>query len=207
VAEGSLAEARASASVAGLAGGLLTLADDIDALSDERFEILKRILPPLAREAHTPPASGILVTPLVGERLAVLLLGPVARPAELGASFRTLGIRGPFHGFDFWENQPLGLLGEGIPPRSTAPGGCRVIGLTPPSDRVQVIGSSLHIGMGTLEVASLRPQSRSEHRLSLRLPGSHRGDVWIVEPDEATARRVPVAFRDAASIEIGPSDR
>jgi hypothetical protein len=114
-----------------------------------------------------------------------------------------LGQRGPFHGFDFWENRPLGLLHEGIPARGVDPGGCRVIGLTPPSDRAQVIGSSLHIGMGTLEVASLRPHSPSGHLLSLRLAGTHRGDVWIAESQSTTAVRVPVAFRNAAVVEVG----
>ena len=78
-----------------------------------------------------------------------------------------------------------------------------MIGLTPPSNRAQVIGSSLHIGMGTLEVASLRPHSRSGHLLSLRLAGAHSGDVWIAEPQSTTAVRVPVAFSDAAVIEVG----
>lgn len=205
VADGSLAEARTRASIAGLAGGLLTLEDDIDALSDERFAILQRILPPLAREADAPLAGGMLVTPLVGGRLAVLLLNPEAKRADLLLPFRVLGRRGPFHGFDFWENQPLGLLHDSIPARGVDPGGCRVIGLTPPSDRAQVIGSSLHIGMGTLEVASLRPHSRSGHVLSLRLAGVHRGDVWITEPRSAKAVRVPVAFSDAAVIEVGPA--
>jgi hypothetical protein len=205
VGDGSLEEARTRASIAGLAGGLLTLADDIDTLSDERFAILQRILPPLAREAHAPPSSGILVTPLVGGRLAVLLRNPAAERADLALPFQVLGRRGPFHGFDFWENQPLGLLHDGIPARGVPPGGCRVVGLTPPSDRVQVVGSSLHIGMGTLEVASLRSLSRSRHVLSLRLAGAHRGDVWITEPQSTTARRVPVAFSDAAVIEVGPA--
>jgi hypothetical protein len=206
VADGSLAEARTRASIAGLAGGLLTLADDIDALSDERFAILQRILPPLAREADPPLARGMLVTPLVGGRLAVLLLNPEAKRADLLLPFRVLGRRGPFHGFDFWENQPLGLLQDGVPARSVDPGGCRVIGLTPPADRAQVIGSSLHIGMGTLEVASLRPHSRSGLLLSLRLAGAHRGDVWICQPQSTEVARVPVAFSDAAVVEVGPEN-
>jgi hypothetical protein len=203
VADGSLDEARTRASIAGLAGGLLTLADDIDTLSDERFAILQRILPPLARKANAPRAPGLLVTPLVGGKLGVLLLNGEAKRADLGLPFRVLGQRGPFHGFDFWENRPLGLLHEGIPARGVDPGGCRVIGLTPPSDRAQVIGSSLHIGMGTLEVASLRPHSPSGHLLSLRLAGTHRGDVWIAESQSTTAVRVPVAFRNAAVVEVG----
>lgn len=207
VAEGSLAEARTRASIAGLAGGLLTVEDDIGALSEERFSILQRILPPLAREADASPSPGVLVTPLLGGKLAVLLLNSERERAPLGLPFRMLSHRGPFHGFDFWENQPLGLLRDGIPPRSVDPGGCRVIGLTPPSDRAQVVGSSLHIGMGTLEVASLRPLSRGRHLLSLRLAGAHRGDVWFTEPEEAEARRVPVAFRDAAVIEVAPPSR
>ena len=70
-----------------------------------------------------------------------------------------------------------------------------------------MIGSSLHIGMGTLEVASLRPLPQSGHVLSLRLAGTHRGDVWIAEPQSTTAERVPVDFIDAALIEMEPASR
>jgi hypothetical protein len=134
----------------------------------------------------------------------VLLHNPDPEPADLALPFRALGHRGPFHGYDFWENQPLGLLHDGIPARRVEPGGCRVVGLTPPSDRARVIGSSLHIGMGTLEVASLRPLAPGHHLLSLRLAGAHRGDIWIAEPESTTARRIEVAFTDAAVIELGP---
>ena len=68
-----------------------------------------------------------------------------------------------------------------------------------------MIGSSLHIGMGTLEVASLRTHPGSDPVLSLRLPGAHRGDVWITEPQSTTARRVPVDFTDAAQVELDPA--
>jgi hypothetical protein len=60
--------------------------------------------------------------------------------------------------------------------------------------------------MGTLEVASLRPLARSGHLLSLRLRGTHRGDVWIAEPESEAAHRVPVAFSDAAVIEVHSND-
>ena len=61
---------------------------------------------------------------------SVLLLNGEAKRADLGLPFRVLGQRGPFHGFDFWEDQPLGLLSDGIPSRGVDPGGCRVVGLT-----------------------------------------------------------------------------
>jgi hypothetical protein len=205
LATGSLAEARTRASIAGLAGGLLTLNDDVAVLAEERRAILERILPPLARECDAPRVGGVLVTRLLGGRLAVLLLNTEEKHAELGLAFRALDLRGPFHGFDFWENEPLGLLQQGIPPRRVAPGGCRVIGLTPVSDRLQIVGSSLHIGMGTLEVASLRPLPRGGHILSLRLPGTHRGDVWITGPESATTRRIGVAFSDVGQVEIDPA--
>jgi hypothetical protein len=144
----------------------------------------------------------VLLTPLFGERLAVVVWNPSDGAREVGLSLAELGCSGPHHVYDFWEDCYVGVIDRRIPPRRVAPHGCRVLGLTPISDRPQVVGSNLHIGMGTLEVASLRATSDPGLRLSLRLPGAHAGAVWIAAGGAHDAHRVAVDFEDSATIRV-----
>ncbi|MDJ0787503.1 MAG: hypothetical protein QNK05_11890, partial [Myxococcota bacterium] len=134
--------------LAGLVGGVLRL-------PDRGAEALRTLLPPLARES-SQVAPGVLRIPLLGERIAVLLCNPTDAPVSLGIDFESLSLRGAVHAYDFAANQGLGLLASAIEPAPIRAGGARLLALTPPSERAQVIGSNLHVGMGTTEVAALR---------------------------------------------------
>jgi hypothetical protein len=127
----------------------------------------------------------------------VLLWNPHDEERELGVEAAVLAElgSGPWSGYDFWPNRALGRLDGVVPARAVAPGGCRVVGLTPPSAGPVVIGSSLHLGMGTREVAQLRAEA-GLLILRLRHRGRHEGDVWIQLPKRDAPLRIPVSFRD-----------
>jgi len=163
----------------------------------------RALLPALAREAsHLAP--GVLRVPLLGDRVAILLCNTTAevRPLGLdGALLSGLDLGGPAHGYEFGTNEPLGWVSETVPARAVAPGAGRLLALTPPADRPLVIGSNLHVGMGTSEVAALR-RTPDGLVLVMRHPGEHEGDVWVAIPGEPRVRRVPVRFRDRAEIPL-----
>ncbi|UCE87431.1 MAG: hypothetical protein JSU66_06890 [Deltaproteobacteria bacterium] len=79
-----------------------------------------------------------------------------------------------------------------------------MLGLTPVARRPQVVGSTLHIGMGPLEVAALRATRRGALRLSLRWPGAQRGTIWIAAAGARDARPLAVRFEDAADLDVAP---
>jgi hypothetical protein len=201
------AEAQTLLSLAALGAGSIQIAGDLTRLEAPRLDWLRRALPPLARHAgaRTPwthSGTRVLLTPLLGERLAVVAWNPSDGSRDIGLDLAELGCRGPHHVYDFWEDCYVGVTDRRIPPHRVAPHGCRVLGLTPISDRPQVVGSNLHIGMGTLEVASLRTTSEPGLRLSLRLPGTHAGGIWIAAGGAHDAHRVAVDFEDSATVRV-----
>ena len=206
---GSLAEAEAALSLAALLGGVLRLRGDPARLEPARAAALRRALPLLARPglATDLDAAGgphTLVVPLLGGRLAVLLLAPPRRPTLVGVELRRLGAAGPHHVFDFWPGRYLGVVEERMAPAPLPGGGCRLLGLTPVAARPQLVGSTLHVGMGTLEGFSLEEGPGAALRLDLRLPGEREGEVWVAAAGSRTARAIAVRFRDAGAFELPP---
>ena len=200
LAGGDLESVTSQAALAALGGGLVRLAAPPDGLPGERLALARRMLPPLGRPCQRV-GEHALATQLVGGRLALWLGNASQAERPLGMDLAALGLAGPVHGFDFLAGEPLGLLRDQVPERLTPAGGCRVIGLTPAADRPLVIGTTLHVGMGTLEVAALRIQAH-EQVLVLRHPGAHHGSVWIANPGVDTPRCVEVAFQDQALVPV-----
>ena len=209
---GSLAAAEARLSLAGLLGGVLRLRGDPSRLEPARLAALRRALPLLALpglaadlEAAGGPRS--LMVPLLGGRLAVLLLAPEGPPTLLGVELRSLGATGPHHVFDFWPGRYLGVAEERVAATRVPGGGCRLLGLTPLAARPQLVGSTLHLGMGTLEGFALEEGPGAALRLELRLPGEREGELWIAPAGSRSARRLTVRFRDAGSFDLPPAAR
>ncbi len=176
-------------------GGHVELAGHPDEAGDEAATLLRRALPPLARPLRRVGEHGVAAA-LRGGRFAVLLWNPGAVPAHLGLDLEALPEPpgAPVHVYEFWPNRPLGVV-EAIEPREVPAGGCRLLALTPTSDRPVVVGSSLHVGMGHAEVAQLAERA-GELVVKLRHPGRHQGDLWIALPGRADPLRVPVTFTD-----------
>jgi hypothetical protein len=139
---------------------------------------------------------GVLITPLIGARVALALWndGDGVQPASV--RWEELGVAGPQHAFDFWGERDLGVHEGSLDLGPLEPGACRVVALTAPAARPQVVGSTLHIGMGTLDVAALRSEAAGR-RVLLRLPGTHRGTVFVAEPEAGAVHGHRVAFEDA----------
>ncbi len=183
-------------------GGYAELASSPDSWPAAAVARARRALPPLARTIRALPGGG-LVAPLRHGRLAVWLGNHGSEPAEIGLTpdlLTRLG-PGPFVAYDFWPDRALGRIEREVPPTIIPPGGGRLLGLSPCTEGPGVIGSRLHLGMGTLEVAQLAWQA-DRWQLRLRHPGRHEGNVWIQHPALADPLRVPVAFEDQTQVPL-----
>jgi len=187
-----------------LLGGALRVVGDPRRLDALRAHWLRLATPGLARPGAVVPVPGgrALVVPLVGGRRAALLVNESKATRALGLPFRSIGVTGPHHVFEFWQEEALGLAQEAVAPTPVPAGGSRLLALTPLAPRAQVIGTTLHLGMGCLEASGLRAREDGPLELTLRLPGARSGAVWITPPGEGAARRIEVSFEDTLSLAV-----
>jgi hypothetical protein len=191
------AEFRTRLSVAALSSSAVALEGDLRSLPASHRDWLRRCLPALGRECWAPdlwhePDPQRLVVPLLGKRRALLAVNTSNDAVAIAPSLAGCGLWGPHHVFDFWAGRYLGVVEDTVPAAEIPSGGCRVLALTPVSSRPVVVGSNLHIGMGTLEVTNLREQGSSGVEMDLRLPGRREGELWVA----------PAAGRDAVAAAV-----
>jgi hypothetical protein len=192
---------RSRTALAALCSAALVSHQPLARMAEPRRRFLQRCIPPLARAPERLDEALVSVS-LAGGRKLVWLGNPAREARELGLPLERLGCTTAQHGFDFFAGRPLGRIAGEVPPATVAAGGCRLLALTPEAPRAQVIGTTLHVGMGALEVVALRAEPTGL-RLLLRHPGRHAGDVWIAHPD-GSLQRVPVAFENDLELAVPP---
>lgn len=227
----SLEEARAAATVAGLAGGIVSVGCAIGNLPNERGQILRACLPPYRGPIYpldpfAPKGPRLFALPVQvtwGSWLLVVALNPSNDPMALVTSLPSLGLaEGRYEAFEFWSQRYLGVLTDRLTIDHIAPGGCVVVGLRAERDEPQVVGTSLHVSLGAvaLRSAGFRRANRSL-QCAVGRPGNWQGTISVVMPPgwepgpvrgtggTFTVRRmterlasIDVQFRDVADFEL-----
>jgi hypothetical protein len=188
----SLDEARAAATIASFGGGAMAFGDvAAGPFPLERARVVQVCLPPV-------PATVLPLDPfaaggvgLFGARIRrrwgdwhlVVALNPTEQAAAVVASFDALGLTGPHHAFEFWTQTYLGIASGRLFLDEVPAGGCQVIALHPQQARPQVVGTSLHVGLGAVELQDvLWVDETCDLRLTLTAVGDREGTVTIVMP-------------------------
>jgi hypothetical protein len=189
--EQTLDEARAAATIACFAGGALLLDESAVPMPRERSRLVEVCLPPL-RATFLPvdpfaTAGPRLFRATIRQRWEewqlVVALNPSSEPAAIAVPFASLGIRGQHHAFEFWRQQYLGAFADNVALDSVSAGGCQVIALRPVQRLPQVVGTSLHVGLGAVDVQDVRWRDDSaDLSLSLTAVGDREGAVTIALP-------------------------
>jgi alpha-galactosidase len=187
-------EVRALATVIGLTGGMVLDSDKLPPLTPERRDIISLLLPVYGRSA-TP--LDLFDTPDPSTAAAAALRTGVPSLLRLELPTRTLlavfnwddagGERevalpdGSWHVFELWEEEYLGLQ-SGALTLPVPPHGCRLLRLTPDAGRPQVVGSTLHILQGALEIAA-EDWDGETLRVSLRPVAKKDGALYVTGDD------------------------
>ncbi|GIV95685.1 MAG: hypothetical protein KatS3mg057_0342 [Herpetosiphonaceae bacterium] len=187
----TLAEVQAWASLVALSGGMVLLSDDMSRLEPDRLDLAQLLLPPLGAAA-TPlgPYEDAMPTRM---RLAV------ERPWEswlIAALFNwsdqpRAEVFDPatwswpddtaYHLFEFWSGKHSGPhTGAAALPEVPAHG-VRLLQIHPDLGRPQMVGSTLHLLGGAVEIAEER-WTGTMLELTLRCPGEHTGLLVIYIP-------------------------
>jgi hypothetical protein len=144
-----------------------------------------------------------------------------SHPRLRRVSFDSIGISGPFHVFDFWHQQYLGLRDNELPATSIPPHGCALFSLVPDAQGPVLLSSTLHMSQGGLELTHWSWNASNRHLSArLALPGHRSGLLFISVPRDTRPKRivcehsraqmrmlqniveVAVEFTDTASFEL-----
>jgi len=157
------AEVQTWATLVGLSGGLIVLSDALADLSEERLQLIDRVLPQYGKSA-TP-------RDLFATELPCMLVLEVVQPYE---TWRVVGFfnwesvdaqttfeltdlmdPGDWHVYDFWEQTYLGIVREKLT-LELQPHGCRLLAVRRLTDHPQLVGSTFHFTQGGVEVLDHR---------------------------------------------------
>ena len=189
----TLDEARAAATIASFAGGAITLAGDLRALSPERAEVLRASLPPYDACSIVPIDPIGVDGPCLfacqvkldwDDYFLLVVLNPRDRPVARVISLASLGLApGRYHAFEFWSQHYLGILTKRIVLELIPSGGCAVVAIRPALEVPRIVGTSLHVSMGAiaLQGASFDRQNRRLH-LAIGAAGERHGTLTVALP-------------------------
>lgn len=183
-------EVRALATVIGLTGGMVLDSDRLPPLTPERRDIISLLLPVYGRSAtpvdlfDTPDVPALLRLDLPTHTiLAVFNWDDASGEREV-----TLP-DGSWHVFELWEEEYLGVK-SGSLLLPVPPHGCRLLRLTPDAGHPQVVGSTLHILQGALEIAA-EDWDGETLRVRLRPVAKKDGALYVTADDDV--RKVEVS--------------
>jgi hypothetical protein len=157
--------------------------DRLPPLPPERRDIISLLLLVYGKSA-TP--VDLFQTPEVPQRLRLDLPTHMLLAAfnwDDASSEETVDLpEGARHVFDLWEEEYLGLR-EGLLTLPVPPHGCRLLRLTPDAGRPQVVGSTLHILQGALEIAG-EEWDGATLRVRLRPVAKKDGALFVASAGE-----------------------
>lgn len=182
-------EVRALATVIGLSGGMVLDSDKLPKLSDAQRDMVSLLLPVYGRSAVP---LDLFRTPELPTHFSLdcgtHTLLAVFNWSDESGEVRAQLPDGRWHVFELWEREYLGVC-EGTLPLPAPPHGCRLLRLTPDLGRPQVVGSTLHITMGAMEVASEEWDGAKLH-VRLRPVALRDGELAVARDGRAELVRI-----------------
>jgi hypothetical protein len=225
-------EIRAAATIACLSGGIALFGGDPRRLPPERIAVIQSCIPPFNQGSvlpldpfapDGPTLFGCSVHRPWGDWFLLVVLNPTETPIARTIALRQLPLApGCYDAFEFWSQSYLGSVSEYLVLEHIAPGGCAVVALHPERVIPRVIGTSLHLTMGAVELQGVQfvasacrlhlaigAAGRRDGRITLAIPrgwspGPIRGTGGSFTARQPTAGLVEVAvhFQDVAEVEV-----
>ncbi|MFX0108087.1 MAG: glycoside hydrolase family 36 protein, partial [Candidatus Hodarchaeota archaeon] len=158
----SLEETQLWITVVALSGGMLLLSDRMEEVSEERLDLLDKILPiysksGIALDALVESEPRLFALPVEtpsGQWSVVATINLSERPIDVEFSFEKVGLEdnSPHHVFEFWSRNYEGLFEESFMAQALKPHTCRLFVVKPESITPSVLSTSMHFTQGAVEL-------------------------------------------------------
>jgi alpha-galactosidase len=194
----SEAEVRTLATVIALSGGMVLDSDNLTRLTNDRRELISMLLPAYGKSAVPLDLFESAGMPRLYELECGThrMLGVFNWAEESAKIPIALGDEAT-HVFEAWERRYLGAQ-KGSLELALPAHGCALLRLTAALDRPQVVGTTLHLLQGAIEIAS-EDWDGKVLRLRLRPVARAKGEVVVV----ANGRGKPAADSEAGAVADG----
>ena len=175
----------------GLLGGMALTSEVLHQLDATNLRHLEIVIPPApdkgrAFDGQTDPwhrRFGFVAKRPWGNFASVQLWNPTGQPADVtlaGVPLKELGKQ--FHAWSFWDEKYLGVADQSLTPHDVPAYGSKVLRLTPvANDRPVVIGSNLHIAMGSAELKNIVSR-KDGMTIELTDAGAREGALYVFHP-------------------------
>jgi hypothetical protein len=191
---------RSLATVIGMTGGMVLSSDKLPKLSPERQDLISLLLPVYGKTAVPLDLFQAVDVPQVLE----LDCGTHRMLALFNWDNEEAAVEEPlpggdWHAFELWTQEYAGVVSSSISQR-IPPHGCRLLRLTPVLGRPQVVGSTLHLLQGAMEVAREEWDGKTL-RVELRPVAKKGGALYVWR--EGGVQRVSVeVLRDRRTLTV-----
>lgn len=186
----SEAERNTLSSFAGVLGGAIIFSDDLKLWGEREAEVAAKLVPPTGSKPVCPD--------LMSRKKPRLMLVSLSDPSSsyhllmvinwergtknIGVSISELGIEpGTYHVFDLEKNNYLGKFNDSFLLEDVPAHGSRVLRLTSDGQTPRILGSTFHIGGGSVEIDEFQATSRSVC-IRVSRPRRTRGTLTIFLP-------------------------
>ncbi len=174
----TLEEVKLWLSVVALSGGAVLLSDRMMEVSEERMQLLDKILPPYrvsatALDALEKRNPSIFVQPISTPDEKWVLFGAINlddAPIDVTFNLDSMGLNAeaPHHVFDFWGQEYHGLSEEQVSVLGLKPHSCKVLLIKEERAVPMVLSTSMHISQGAVEISDIDWNSGGKE-LSMRV--------------------------------------
>lgn len=176
-------------SYSGLLGGLMLTSEPLASLDPAAIQNFERLIPPAPDKGRAFDGQtdswhrqfGFIAQRPWGNFASILLWNPADKPADVALAGVPLGpLGGKFHAWSFWDEKYLGIVDESFVAKALPGYGSAQLRLTQVSDdRPVVIGSTLHVAMGSAEIKNVE-SSPDGMTVTLTDAGARQGKLYMV---------------------------
>jgi len=171
----------------GLLGGLVMTSEPLQKSGyQSSIRELEILTPPVTERGRTflpgtewyPSLFGFIAERLWGDFAVVQMFNASDAAGDVRLCAPDLDRLGDCHLWSFRDGEYLGVGSSGHIEKSLPPWGSRLIRMSPVTDKPTLVGSDLHMGMGSAEIASF---SVAETTISIEFSdaGARAGTLWI----------------------------
>ncbi len=187
----SMDEIRLWLTLVALSGGAVLLSDRLEEVSEERFRLVDKLLPPyrkgaIAVDAFSEPEPRVFALKVespLGEWAIVAVANLSEKEISVPFDLASVGLHEPVphHVFEFWSQQYEGTVEESMRVDGLKPHSCRLFIVKPEASTPMVLSTSIHFTQGAVELKN-QEWDAAKNRLSVVVTKEtrHEERVFIV---------------------------